>query len=80
MAIAQVCAVKINLHELLLENRKESVDEGFCNRLLQKGRLESTETANLNRIMLNLAGGNLKSKVGERLFKDWKNTGRSQLQ
>lgn len=27
--LAEVCAVKINLHELLLENRKESVEEGL---------------------------------------------------
>ena len=53
----EVCAVKINLHELLLENRKESVEEG-C--------------ASLKRRMMNRGNGNLKNKVVNGLFKGWK--------
>ncbi|MBS1734042.1 MAG: iron-sulfur cluster-binding protein [Bacteroidetes bacterium] len=67
----EVCAVKINLHELLLENRKESVDEGFAT-FAERAAWKAWKLANLNRGMLNLAGGNLKSKVVNGLFKDWK--------
>mgnify|MGYP003593017264 FL=1 len=67
----EVCAVKINLHELLLENRKESVDEGFAT-FTERAAWKAWKLANLNRGMLNLAGGNLKSKVVNGLFKDWK--------
>ena len=67
----EVCAVKINLHELLLENRKESVDEGFAT-FAERAAWKAWKLANLNRSMLNLAGGNLKSKVVNGLFKDWK--------
>ena len=38
----EVCAVKINLHELLLENRYESVEKGETN-LPEKNRLEAVE-------------------------------------
>ena len=38
----EVCAVKINLHELLLENRHEAVQEG-CGRLDGKDGLERME-------------------------------------
>ncbi len=67
----EVCAVKINLHELLLENRKESVEEGFAT-FAERAAWKAWKLANLNRGILNLAGGNLKSKVVNGLFKDWK--------
>ena len=38
----QVCAVKINLHELLLENRHEAVEEGQC-RFFRKNGVENVE-------------------------------------
>ena len=67
----EVCAVKINLHELLLENRSESVAEGhttFTERMAWK----IWKTASTNRIMMNLGNGKLKNKIVNSLFKDWK--------
>lgn len=67
----EVCAVKINLHELLLENRHESVDEGlstFSERMAWK----IWRMASLKRSMMNMGGGNLKNKVVNGLFKGWK--------
>ncbi|HRD58038.1 MAG TPA: LutB/LldF family L-lactate oxidation iron-sulfur protein [Ferruginibacter sp.] len=67
----EVCAVKINLHELLLENRKESVEEGntsFAERAVWK----IWRMACLNRRMMNVGNGSLKNKVVNGLFKDWK--------
>ena len=73
----EVCAVKINLHELLLENRHESVIEGltsFSERMAWKIWL----SASLHRRMMNMGGNSLKNKVVNRLFKGWA-TQRSKL-
>jgi L-lactate dehydrogenase complex protein LldF len=66
----EVCAVKINLHELLLENRHESVEEGhttFTERMAWK----IWKLASLNRGMMNMGNGHLKNKVVNGLFNDW---------
>jgi L-lactate dehydrogenase complex protein LldF len=67
----EVCAVKINLHELLLENRKESVEEGlttFSERMAWK----LWKLASMKRGLMNMGNGNLKNKVVNGLFKSWK--------
>ena len=70
-ACTQVCAVKINLHELLLDNRHESVKEGL-NNFSEKMAWKIWKMASLNRGMMNMGNGNLKNKVVNGLFKDWK--------
>ena len=73
----EVCAVKINLHELLLDNRKESVQEGlapFSERMAWK----MWKIASLKRGLMNMGNGNLKNKVINGLFKGWKEN-RSEL-
>lgn len=67
----EVCAVKINLHELLLENRKESVQEGFTT-FAERTSWKLWKLASLNRGMMNMGSGSLKNKVVNGLFKDWK--------
>jgi L-lactate dehydrogenase complex protein LldF len=67
----EVCAVKINLHELLLENRKESVEEGNTT-FAERAAWKMWRIASLNRRMMNMGNGNLKNKVVNGLFKDWK--------
>lgn len=67
----EVCAVKINLHELLLENRKESVEEG-CASFSEKMAWKIWKIASLKRGMMNMGNGNLKNKVVNGLFKGWK--------
>ena len=67
----EVCAVKINLHELLLENRKESVEEGYTS-FAERAAWKMWRLASLNRRMMNMGNGNLKNKVVNGLFKDWK--------
>jgi L-lactate dehydrogenase complex protein LldF len=67
----EVCAVKINLHELLLENRKESVEEGLAS-FSEKMAWKIWKIASLKRGMMNLGNGNLKNKVVNGLFKEWK--------
>jgi L-lactate dehydrogenase complex protein LldF len=67
----EVCAVKINLHELLLENRKESVEEGLTT-FSEKMAWKIWKIASLKRGMMNMGSGNLKNKVVNGLFKGWK--------
>ena len=66
----EVCAVKINLHELLLENRKESVEEGLTT-FSEKMAWKMWKIASMKRGMMNLGNGNLKNKVVNGLFKGW---------
>jgi len=67
----EVCAVKINLHELLLENRKEAVEEGLAG-FSEKMAWKMWKIASLKRGMMNMGNGNLKNKVVNGLFKSWK--------
>lgn len=74
----EVCAVKINLHELLLENRHEAVDEGnaaFAEKMAWKG----WKQAMLHRSFMNMGTGGMKSWMINTFMKDWKNR-RSPLQ
>ena len=73
----EVCAVKINLHELLLENRYESVQEGNAD-ISEKIAWKIWRFASLNRKIMNTGKGGFKSKVVNKLFKEW-NKHRSDL-
>lgn len=66
----EVCAVKINLHELLLHNRKEAVEEGYTG-FGERSAWKIWKIASLNRAMMNLGSGPLKNKVVNSLFKGW---------
>lgn len=67
----EVCAVKINLHELLLDNRKESVAEGHTT-FVERTAWKIWKMASLNRNMMNWGNGPLKNKVVNGIFKEWK--------
>lgn len=67
----EVCAVKINLHELLLENRHESVDEGDAS-FAEKMAWKFWKRAMLNRRLMNSGSGKIKSWVVNTFVKDWK--------
>jgi L-lactate dehydrogenase complex protein LldF len=69
-ACTEVCPVKINLHQLLLENRRQSVEEGLAP-LSEKIAWKLWKTASLNRRLMNLGNGELKNKVVNGLFKGW---------
>jgi L-lactate dehydrogenase complex protein LldF len=73
----EVCSVKINLHELLLENRAEAVREGyspFGERLAWKG----WKLAMMQRKWMNKGKAGLKDWVVNKLVKGW-NTHRADL-
>ena len=74
----EVCSVKINLHELLLENRSEAVESGLVP-FSEKMAWKLWRIASLKRGLMNLGNGNIKNKVVNGMFKGWKER-RSNLQ
>jgi L-lactate dehydrogenase complex protein LldF len=66
----EVCAVKINLHELLLENRKESVEEGDAP-FTEKIAWKLWKRAMLNRKWMNMGTQGTKNWVVNAVVKGW---------
>jgi len=67
----EVCAVKINLHELLLENRHESVEEGdsaFAERMAWK----MWKQAMLHRKFMNMGTSGIKNWAINKFLPAWK--------
>jgi L-lactate dehydrogenase complex protein LldF len=66
----EVCAVKINLHELLLENRHEAVQEGdavWGEEIAWKVWKQSS----LHRSMMNMGNRKIKNWMVNKVFKGW---------
>lgn len=70
-ACTESCSVKINLHELLLQNRHEAVEEGLAS-FPEKVAWKIWKLSSMHRGMMNLGNGPLKNKVVNGLFKGWK--------
>ncbi len=66
----EVCAVKINLHELLLSNRHESVADGLSS-LGERLAWKMWKMASMNRKMYNMANAKMKNFVVNNVFKGW---------
>lgn len=75
----EVCPVKINIHEMLLENRHISVKEGH-GAFTEGAVWKAWKLAMLNRGLMNTAGGGMKTKVVNKLFKDSWAANRSTLE
>ncbi len=69
-ACTDTCAVKINLHQLLLENRYQSVQQQLPS-FAEKMAWKLWKIASLKRSMMNLGNGSIKNKVVNSLFKGW---------
>jgi L-lactate dehydrogenase complex protein LldF len=67
----EVCAVKINLHELLLENRRESVEEGDSS-FAERTTWKMWKQAMLHRKLMNMGSSKMKNWVINKFVKDWK--------
>jgi L-lactate dehydrogenase complex protein LldF len=74
----EVCPVRINLHELLLENRHEAVVSGGST-IAERIAWKAWEAASLNRTLMNLGNGKLKNWMVNKIFKGW-TTHRSELE
>jgi L-lactate dehydrogenase complex protein LldF len=66
----EVCAVRINLHELLLENRRESVLLGSST-IAERIAWKAWKRASLSRNMMNMSNGKVKNWVVNKVFKGW---------
>ena len=66
----EVCAVKINLHELLLENRNEAVEKGSVS-FGEKFAWKMWKRASLSRGMMNMGNGSMKNWMVNKIFKGW---------
>ena len=66
----EVCAVKINLHELLLENRHEAVEKGY-NSFSERIAWKIWKQGMLRRKWMNMAGGGTKNWIVNTLVKGW---------
>jgi L-lactate dehydrogenase complex protein LldF len=66
----EVCAVKINLHELLLENRHEAVETGSA-AWTEKIAWKAWKKASLNRNLMNKGNRTIKNWAVNKLFKGW---------
>jgi len=73
----EVCPVRINLHEILLENRHESVMQGSSS-IAERIAWKAWKAASLSRNMMNMGNGKLKNWVVNKVFKGW-TTHRSEL-
>jgi len=66
----EVCAVKINLHELLLENRHEAVQEG-AGSWTEKIAWKIWKRASLSRGLMNKGSRSMKNWAVNKMFKGW---------
>lgn len=68
----EVCPVKINIHELLLENRRESVVAGESD-YAEKFAWKMWKNASLSRMLMNQGNATIKNWVINKMFKGWSN-------
>jgi L-lactate dehydrogenase complex protein LldF len=66
----EVCAVKINLHELLLENRNEAVESGYAG-WREKIAWKVWKKTSLSRKMMNIGNGKMKNWIVNKMFTAW---------
>ncbi|MBS1772639.1 MAG: iron-sulfur cluster-binding protein [Bacteroidetes bacterium] len=64
----EVCPVKINIHEMLLENRHIAVTEKL-NGFSENGGWKLWRIAMMSRGLMNMTSGNMKARVMNKLFK-----------
>ncbi|HUQ67553.1 MAG TPA: LutB/LldF family L-lactate oxidation iron-sulfur protein [Flavitalea sp.] len=66
----EVCAVKINLHELLLDNRSEAVEKGAAG-WQEKIAWKVWKKASLNRKLMNKGSRSIKNWVANKMIAGW---------
>jgi len=66
----EVCAVKINLHELLLENRHMAVTQ-LSSSLSERFAWKAWKAVSMNRRLMNVGNDKMKNWVVNKLFKGW---------
>ncbi len=66
----EVCPVRINLHEMLLENRREAVSDGYST-LSERIAWKIWKKGSLSRKMMNKGNGKMKNWMVNKMFKGW---------
>jgi L-lactate dehydrogenase complex protein LldF len=66
----EVCAVKIELHELLLDNRHKASDSGM-GPITEKWAWKAWKLASMHRTLMNTGNSTIKNKVIQSLFPNW---------
>lgn len=66
----EVCSVKINLHELLLENRAEAVDAGLVT-FTESAAWKVWKRVSLKRGLMNMGNQKIKNYFVNKVFKGW---------
>lgn len=66
----EVCAVKINLHELLLDNRNKAVDSGHTS-FGEKLAWKFWKMSMMSRRMMNTGSSKIKNRVVSSFLKEW---------
>jgi L-lactate dehydrogenase complex protein LldF len=66
----EVCPVRINLHELLLENRREAVLAGSSS-IGERIAWKAWKKGSLSRKMMNMSNGKTKNWIVNKVFKGW---------
>ena len=66
----EVCAVKINLHELLLENRYEAAENGYAP-FVEKMAWKVWKMSMLRRGMMDMANGSMKQRLVNSIASAW---------
>ncbi|XVJ66707.1 MAG: iron-sulfur cluster-binding protein [Lacibacter sp.] len=67
----EVCPVRINLHELLLENRYEAVEQGYAS-FTERMAWKVWKQASMSRKMMNMGSSKIKNFVLNNFVKEWK--------
>jgi L-lactate dehydrogenase complex protein LldF len=67
----EVCPVRINLHELLLENRHEAVEQGFVS-FAERMAWKFWKQASMSRKLMNMGSSKMKNFVMNNFVKEWK--------
>ncbi|MBX9783325.1 MAG: iron-sulfur cluster-binding protein [Chitinophagaceae bacterium] len=67
----EVCPVRINLHELLLENRHEAVEQGFVS-FGERMAWKVWKQASMSRKLMNMGSSKIKNFVMNNFVKEWK--------
>jgi L-lactate dehydrogenase complex protein LldF len=66
----EVCPMRINLHELLLENRHEAVEQGYSS-FGERMAWRVWKAASLNRKLMNMGTSKMKNWMINRFVKEW---------
>ncbi len=70
-ACTEVCPMNIRIHELLIDNRKKSTEQGLAP-ITERAAWRIWRIASLKRGIMNIGSGKLKNRIVNSMFTSWK--------